>query len=350
MKWFGKVSAQEAAQHFDVYLQKLAKKNKGLPIQVSLFSEKLGLAYADPLGENARPFHIASIGKMFTATLVFMLAEQEAIALDDPISRHLPAAQLDKLFHFQGVDYANQVTVRHLLAHTSGAADYFEDPVTTGVSFLQDVLHNPDTFWTPEMLLDFTRLRQQPVGAPGTRFHYSDTGYILLGKLVEAVTAQSFHANLHAKIFSPLAMKDSYLLFYSEPEAQPRKQMQKIWLEGTEISGFTSLSCDWAGGGIVSTTADLMTFHKALQRGELVSPGTLKSMQTCPHKFRTGIHYGLGIMEIHFEEFFFLLRGLPRVTGHIGILATHLFHDPASDTYIVMNFAATDRMIQSFQC
>lgn len=55
------------------------------------------------------------------------------------------------------------------------------------------------------------------------------------------------------------------------------------------------------------------------------------------------------MMEIHFEEFFFLLRGLPRVTGHIGILATHMFHDSASDTTIVMNFTATERRTQSFR-
>jgi D-alanyl-D-alanine carboxypeptidase len=349
MKLFGNVPAQEAVQHFDAYFQKLARKSKGVPIQVSLYSEKLGLAYDDPLGENRRPFHIASIGKVFTAVLVFMLAERGAITLDDPITRYLPAAQLDGLFCVQGVDYAPKVTVRDLVAHTSGAADYFEDPVTSGLPFLQDVLRNPDTFWTPDMLLDFSRLRQQPAGAPGAQFHYSDTGYVLLGKLVEAVTAQPFHANLHAEIFDRLGMHDSYLLFYSEPAAQPQKPLQKLWVEGVEISGFTSLSCDWAGGGIVSTTADLLTFHQALRRGELVSAATLKTMQTCPHKFRTGIYYGLGMMEIHFEEFFFLLRGLPRVTGHIGILATHLFHDPVSDTYIVMNFAATDRMTQSFR-
>lgn len=205
MRMFGKITAQEAAQHFDVYFQKLARKNRGLPIQVSLSSSKLGL------------------------------------------------------------------------------------------------------------------------------------------------TAQPLHANLHAKIFGPLGMRDSYLLFYSRPDAQPATPIQKIWVEGEEISGFTSLSCDWAGGGIVSTTADLLAFHKALRSGQLVSAATLQAMQTCPHKFRTGIYYGQGMMEIRFEEFFFLLRGLPRVTGHIGILATHMFHDPATDTCIVMNFAATDRMTQSFR-
>jgi D-alanyl-D-alanine carboxypeptidase len=138
-------------------------------------------------------------------------------------------------------------------------------------------------------------------------------------------------------------------MFYSEPANQPKKPIQKIWFKNTEISGFTSLSCDWAGGGIISTTADLLKFHMALRNGKLISHTTLKSMETFNNKFRTGIYYGLGMMEIHFGDFFFMLKGLPRVTGHIGILATHMFYDATSDTYIVMNFGSTSHMTTSFR-
>jgi D-alanyl-D-alanine carboxypeptidase len=120
-------------------------------------------------------------------------------------------------------------------------------------------------------------------------------------------------------------------------------------VEGIEVSRFTSLSCDWAGGGIVSTTADLLVFSRALARGELVNSTSYAAMRIFEHKFRTGIHYGLGLMELHFEEFFFLLRGLPRVTGHIGVLATHMFYDAATDTHIVMNLADSRRMTESFR-
>jgi D-alanyl-D-alanine carboxypeptidase len=349
MALFGSLTPTAAALRFDDVLRKAADKNHAKPLQVSLSSQKLGLAYADSLGENERPFHIASIGKVFTAALVFMLAEDGAIGLDSPLADYLPRAQLDKLFAVRGIDYAPKVTIRHLLGHTSGAADYFEDPVVGGRLFLEDVLAHPNTFWTPEMLLDVSRERQKPAAEPGKLFHYSDTGYILLGKLIEAVTRQPFQASLHARIFEPLGMRDSYLMFYSEPLAQPKQPIQPIWVNGQEISRFTSLSCDWAGGGIISTPADLLSFSRALAGGKLVSAESYAAMRAFDHKFRRGIHYGLGLMEVHFEEFFFLLRGMPRMTGHIGILATHMFYDPVSDTHIAMNFGATDRMTQSFR-
>jgi len=72
-------------------------------------------------------------------------------------------------------------------------------------------------------------------------------------------------------------------------------------------------------------------------------------MDACPHKFRSGIYYGLGMMEIRFKEFFFLLGRLPRIRGHIGILATHLFYDATREAHIVMNFGDNQRMVQSFR-
>ena len=72
-------------------------------------------------------------------------------------------------------------------------------------------------------------------------------------------------------------------------------------------------------------------------------------MDVCPHKFQPGIYYGLGMMEIRFRDFFFLLGGLPKVKGHIGILSTHLFYDPTTETHVVMNFGDTARMVESFK-
>ena len=79
------------------------------------------------------------------------------------------------------------------------------------------VLAEPDRFWTPADLLDFSRRRQRPVGRPGERFAYSDTGYILLGRVLEQATGRAFHELLHERILTPLGMRDSALLFYSRP-------------------------------------------------------------------------------------------------------------------------------------
>jgi D-alanyl-D-alanine carboxypeptidase len=337
-------------EHLDHYLAASTKKLKNAKdIQILVATTDNRLSFSYPEESSKLPYHLASVGKIYTAALIFILAERGLLKIDDLVADYLPQALMERLFIFRGEDYSNQVTIKDLLAHTSGAADNFEDPVIKGPRFLKRVISNPDEIWTPEMLLDFSRTNQRAVGPAGSKFHYSDIGYILLGKLIEAITGKPFHVNLHDEFFTPLEMNDSYLFFYSEPANQPRKPIRPIWVNKKEISSFKSLSCDWSGGGIISTTADQLRFQKAFWSGEIISKTSLAMMQAFENKFRPGIHYGLGMMELHFEEFFFLLKGLPRLKGHIGILATHSFFDPASDLHVIMNFGSTANMNKSFR-
>lgn len=333
----------------DEYFRRMAKKSaKPAHFQLLVHSDKLNIHYAYSTNGIDQPFHIASVGKTFTAVLLAMLEEQGKLAFSDPISRYLPGHVLAGLFQYQGRDWQAQVTIEQLVAHTSGINDYFEGKVKQGPPFLKYVLDAADTSWTPEQLVSFTRDNQNAVGAPGLTYRYSDTGYILLGMLIEAVTGKAFHDNLHQYFFQPLGMRDSYLMFYSEPKNKPGKPLEEVWLKGREISTYASLSCDWSGGGIVSTVADLCLFHCALQEGRLISKQRLQEMEAPRHKFRSGMHYGLGMMEIRFEGFFFLLRGLPRLKGHSGVLSTHMYYDPVHDAYITMNMASTGNMVKSF--
>jgi D-alanyl-D-alanine carboxypeptidase len=339
----------QAASRFDQYFGKIVAKNPRRPVQIKVYSRQLGLDYTYPSDSANQSYHIASIGKMFTATLVQMLAEDGLLTPFDPIPQYFSSTELSKLFVYQGADHAHQVTLAHLLGHTSGIADYFEGATLGGTLFIDEILSHPQQHWTPQSLLAFSREHQAAVGVPGQRFNYSDTGYILLGLIIEKVTGKSFAANLVERIFHPLNMHDSYLMFYSEPENTPQKKLAPIWFNDTEISSYESLSCDWAGGGIVSTSADLLKFNQALRGGLLVGENSLAAMDDFKHKFRPGIYYGLGMMEIRFKEFFFLLGRLPKIRGHIGILSTHLFYDPPHDAHIIMNFGSNTRMVESFK-
>lgn len=356
MNFFKPFTAQQAASHFDQYFRKIQAKSPSRPLQVRVYSEKLGLDYAFPAGSGSQPYHIASIGKVFTAVVIQILAERGALSLQDFIAQYFSSAELDRLFLYQGTDYAGQVTIEHLLGHTSGIADYFEGisesveaGKTTRKSFIDEVLTHPNHRWTPQELLEYTRTYQKAVGIPGQVFQYSDTGYILLGLIIEKVSGKSFAENLVDDIFLPLEMNDSHLVFYSEPVNESAKKFEKLWLKNVEASSFESISCDWAGGGIASTTADLLKFNQALRSGQLIKPGRLEAMDRCIYRFQPGIYYGLGMMEIRFKEFFFLLGHLPKARGHIGILATHMFYDPLKETHVVMNFGDSARMVESFQ-
>lgn len=341
--------AAAAGRRLDRIFTQAAGRAPGKSVQALVESDRLGLRFVNRKEADTQPFHAASVGKLLTATLLFRLAGQGKLKLDDPIGNYFDASELQGLFVRDRRDCVADVTASQLLGHTSGIGDYFGDPVRSGRSFQALVIEEPDTFWTPAALLDFTRERQQAVGRPGEKFHYSDTGYILLGRLAEIASGQPFGLQLSEAFFTPLGMDRSCLMFHTEPRTAPERKLAPLWLNGVDISRYRSLSCDWAGGGIVTTAEDLVKFYRALRENKLIEPTALQAMETMRHKFNRGIFYGLGMMEIRFGEFFFLLGNLPRPRGHIGVTGVHLLYDPAHDAYIVMNFGSTALMVHSFK-
>lgn len=343
----------------DLIVKDVEKSKDCTGATVLIYSDKLDLheVYALERDNTGRavnikpdtPFHVASIGKTFTAVLIAKLQEAGRLKFSDKVSGYLDADTLKGLFVYDGVDYQSEVTIQQLLGHTSGVADYFADPVNNGKPVSDLILTDPNHLWTPMELIDFSRDNQKAINKPGASYHYSDTGYILLGLIIEKVTGKPFHENLKNEIFKPLQMDDSYLMFYSEPKNLPKKEIAKIWFHGTEVSKFNSLSVDWSGGGIISTVEDLLKFQKALREGRLVSKEVLSTMENYNNKFMTGIYYGLGMMQFRFEEYFFLLKGYPRMTGHMGILSTFMFYDDVHDAYVIINFGSDAHMQKSVQ-
>ncbi|WP_353815868.1 serine hydrolase domain-containing protein [Agromyces sp. SYSU T00266] len=357
------VPAESFATRLDRHLARVTRRRGELgPPQVAVRAPALGIDYR--FGDADARFHVASVGKLATATLIAQLVEQRAFAFDTRVADLLPNDEVAGLFATTSMtDAAGGATVDHLLSHTAGVADYFDGPVTSGPRIRDLVVSEPDRLWTPADLLEASRNRQRPVGRPGERFRYSDTGFVLLGRIVEEATGRAFHEVLHERIFDPAGMRDSALLFHSTPDrdrdralqtsagvtaASTRPVIAPLHLGRVEASRFTSLSCDWAGGGIVSTPGDLLAFSRALHDGTLIAPATLAYLAEPRNRFRPGIRYGAGIMQIRFGGLSPFLAGLPRPTGHIGVLATHLFHDPVHDADLVLNFASTREMRRSF--
>ncbi|MHC2999377.1 serine hydrolase domain-containing protein [Microbacterium sp. HJ5] len=308
-------------------------------------------------GDGERRFHTASVGKMMTATLAFQLAESGRLDLDAPLTTLLPRGEVDGLFEHEGRDAAASVTPMHLLTHTSGVADYFEGPNDTGEPFTALATRETDRTFTPASLLDFTRSHQRPVGPPGARFSYSDTGFVLLGRVVEEAGGATLGAQLHERILAPTGMDASCLLFHTVPggaasvDRDPGAALDiaPILVDGVDLSRARSLSCDWAGGGVVSTLDDLHRFSQAWHAGALIGAGSRARMARVEHRFRPGIHYGAGLMQLRYAGFFPLLVGLPRTVGHLGVTGVHLFAAPERDVTIVLNLHSTREMTDSFQ-
>ncbi|MBA4385576.1 MAG: hypothetical protein C0410_12630 [Anaerolinea sp.] len=303
-----------------------------------------GKSNGEPI-QTDQPFHVASVGKLFTATLIGRFIDEGKIQLEDPINLYLGDEMLENLFVFENIDYQDQVTIQHLLSHSSGVADYFalEDN-----GLMESLYQTPDTFFTPQALVQYTREHQSAFFAPGDGYHYSDTGYILLGLIIESISGKPFHENLHGVIFDPLDMKDTYLMFYSEP-ANGKRPIAEAWVNGHEISKFKSVSIDWAGGGVISTLDDLTIYIRALYQGKIITTETLDALNKFEYEFMPGIAYGNGFMQMQFEKFMPTLGFLPRMTGHMGVLGTQLFYDRSTDMVYVSSFGSSDATAASVQ-
>ncbi|HSV57187.1 MAG TPA: serine hydrolase domain-containing protein [Magnetospirillaceae bacterium] len=295
---------------------------------------------------GSRVFHAASVGKLFTAVLIGRLVEEGRIRWDTRVADILPPGNLDGLYLRGGKDHRDEVSVKMLLSHTSGAADYFGDPGRSGKSVSALIVENPDRSWTPDELLAFSRDEQKPAAPPGAAFHYSDTGYVLLGRIVEELRGAPYHKVLRREIFEPAGMRDAYMPL-REPSPPNVPALRPAYLGGTDLSRSKALSADWAGGGVALSADDLLAFGGALDAGLLLKPTTLARMADFRWTFRRGIRYGLGFMELRFGEFFPLLKSWPSLRGHMGILGIQFFWNPGDGTAVVVSLCSDRHMADS---
>ena len=268
-------------------------------------------------------FRIGSITKMFTAVVIMQLAEDGVLTLDDPLAQWLPqvAEQLPN---------GDQITLRHLLTHTSGLFNvveheaYYTDLFTemvvdeeTGSVTLDCVQRDPH-----DTLVRYVYGKDAQF-APGAQWRYSNTNYTLLGMVIEAAAEMPLAEAYRTRIYEPLGMTSTFLDCYEEPVIDV---VHGYTSSGGALTDVTELheSVGWSAGGLVSTAADLVAFARGLFGGALFDdPETLAAMTTPA----LGSSYGLGAM----------LQG--DYVGHAGYIAgfrSVLKYAPESDTVVVM--------------
>ena len=207
---------------------------------------------------------VGSVTKSFTATLVLQLAAERKLGLEDSVERWLPGL----------VPNGDRITVRQLLDHTSGIADYCSVPGIT-------LCANPDPGrrWTPEELVAIG-VGAPPTFPPGRGWSYTNTDYLLLGMIIERATGRTLGAEYERRIFRPLGLDEtSFPTGTSMP--RPIGRGYNVLGRGTWPPDVTATSPTIAGaaGAMVSTPGDLQTFMRALLRGRLVSRPLLREMK-----------------------------------------------------------------------
>jgi CubicO group peptidase (beta-lactamase class C family) len=275
-------AGKEIAAAFDKVLEQQFKP--GETGAVALVSKNGKIIYKRATGmanlelnvpmETNNIFRIGSITKQFTAVAILQLAEKGKLSLQDEITKFIPG------FPEEG----NKITIEHLLTHTSGIRNF---------SNIKDNEKRTRTDYTPEEMISY--FKDQPLRFPsGTKWEYSNTGYFLLGYIIEQITGNSYAQYLRENFFGPLGMNNSSYVCDSTV-VKNRAAGYTNGSKGFENAAYISMTQPFSAGAIQSTAEDLFKWNQAIQSNSLVKKETLDKAFT-RYKLRDGSEtsYGYG--------------------------------------------------------
>ncbi|MHA7842899.1 MAG: serine hydrolase [Winogradskyella sp.] len=233
----------------------------------------------DMIPENV--FMLASITKQFTAVSILMLEEQGKLSLDDTITKFIP-------------DYPTHgktITVHHLLNHTSGIKSY------TSIGDLRQVARQDKTL---NELIDY--FKNEPMDFdPGEDYSYNNSGYVLLGKIIEVVSGENYADFIHNHIFQPLGMNASQYGSNTKlikNRAMPYEEADNGYVNAS----YLSMSIPHAAGALTSTIDDMLKWQNALTSNTLIKNSTLqKAINGSNLNNGEHIAYGYGLSELTFK-------------------------------------------------
>jgi CubicO group peptidase (beta-lactamase class C family) len=310
--------AQSLEQQIDTYISGLYTSDvPGLSVLVAkdgetIYSKGFGVANLES-GIKVAPKHVFEIGsitKQFTAVGILMLEEQGKLSVDDEITKFIP-------------DYPTQgktITVHHLLNHTSGIKSYTN---------MQSFMTLARTDMTPTELID--KFKDEPMEFdPGAKFNYNNSGYILLGHIIEVVSGQSYEDFIQANVFDKLGMTNSY--YGSMIRLIPNRARGYSEAEnGYRNANYLSLTLPYAAGSIMSTTGDLLKWQNAISANTLIKRSSLeKAINGSELDSGEAINYGYGWIKGN-------VNGVPTVEhsgGIFGYSSNGIFF-PEENVYVI---------------
>lgn len=226
-------------------------------------------------------FYLASLSKQFTAMAIMLLAEQRRLSFDDRLLAYLPRFP----------SWGAEITLRHLLHHTSGLPTYFPlfSPDSSTVAKFNRDLNGV----TNEAVLERVMEAAGPDFPAGTQYAYCNTGYVLLAMIVAMVSGQSFAGFLKANVFDPLGMKHTVVYDASRPALY--KLAQGYWEEYDRFERWDYPLLTAGDGGLFSTLDDLFLWDQALNSERLVPKAALERAFTSgTTNDGTSVDYGFG--------------------------------------------------------
>lgn len=247
-----------------------------------IFQQAYGYANRDQRIPNRLDtrFRLASLNKIFTALAIAQLVEQGKLSYEDPLSKFVP--------DFPDAESAKNIRIKHLLSHTSGLGAYF----------------NPAFFGNIQKMLDVKSVmavagREPPEFEPGTKWRYSNTGFHLLGRIIEIVSGKDYFDYMDQAMFKPLGLKNTGFPYYDRAGPEIALPYEVRLAEGGKFEHAipeTRIRRGGPAGDGATSARDLLRLADALQSGKVVAPATLRLLSTPKPELNSPMHgYGMGI-------------------------------------------------------
>lgn len=307
---------------------------------------------ADPGGRPMRedtPFFLASIDKLINASIVMRLNEAGQLDLDAPVSSYLPSQLTAGIHRMGGVDHSDRITIRHLLGHASGLPDWLEDRPRGGESLIERVLGEGDMAVELGEMAALVRDDLEPhfppqdMTAKRQRVRYSDTNFMLLIAVIEALKGRPLSRVYEEMFLGPLDLRSTWLPGWSQP-LDTASEPAVLRAEGRPLRIPRLIR---SIRGVYSTARDAMTFLRGFVEGRIFDdPATVSAMQQHWNRFgfptdRAAlrspgwpIEYGLGIMRFRLPRPLTPWRPMPSVVGHTGSTGCWLFYCEELDVFL----------------
>ncbi len=306
--------AQDMAQKLDELVKAYAKNARFngtvLVAQKGTILLQKGYGYKNvakkEMDDGNTIYQIGSITKQFTSALILRLQEKKILSIHDKLSKYFPE-----------LSFADSVTIEHLLTHTSGIFNY-----TNNADFMKTEAVKPAT---QEKILAL--FKDKPLEfQPGSKFNYSNSGYMLLGYIIEKVTRKPYEKLIHEMIFAPLHMNHSGFDFVALSSLDKATGYFSLSSTSNMPAPVVDSSASFAAGAIYTTVGDLYKWDRSLYTEKIISKASLKDAYT-PRKEKYG--FGWVIDSAYGKQVY--SHG-----GGIFGFSTNIFRDPEEDICIIL--------------
>jgi len=321
--------------------RKIVEKDKRVKNAFLLVhSDKLNISFNIAEGEtdgmpanNNQANYLASVGKLFTATVIGILYEKGELDYNDSISKYLDSELLSDLHIYKAKNYTDDITIRHLLMQTSGLNDVF-------YHLWKKMVADRNFRITPREAVVWGKENLKPVATPGKKHYYTDTNYYLLGLIVEKITKMKFHEAMHELVFDPLEMNNAYMYSYSKPKIEQAIPPARIFIQGVDVFTLEGVhQIDYAGGGVMAPLEDFLKFMQALVRGKIIRQDTLSLM------INDDISMGFPTIAFNYGYSIWKPKTIPIILpekyncwGCVGVTGAFMFFHPLTESYIIGSF------------